>query len=255
MYQNIQVHTKMFIDVPYHTRYKYKPVHTSTYQNILVHTRTYQYIPGLIWVPKRCKPLVNLQSSACYWHAFLLRWKRTQTKYLICNSLFFGVLTPIFLFLPVYLRLALDDWSTESVLLCPSLQPSRLPPGSGLAIRVPASWQAWACQMCRLEALLLRNTGPQLERWLLWGFECSGHRQNKVTWTLWPWSPTVGWVQVMFNSLSGSFPNAGNSVGQYQCQCLGQGPTGVTMCDFHTLTMCDFFTSRERGISLGRHHN
>ncbi len=89
MYQNIHVHTKMSIDVLYHTSttyhnvtvhtstYKYIPLHTSTYQYILVHTSAYQCIPFLIWVPKRCTPVLKQQSSVCCWHAFPPHWKST----------------------------------------------------------------------------------------------------------------------------------------------------------------------------------
>ncbi len=139
MYQNIQVHTKMFIDVPYHTSttyhnvtvhpstYNYIPEHTRKYQYILGHTSTYQYIPVLIWIPKRCKPVLNQQSSACSWHASCCTERVLWSNTGYATFYFFCIFIHIFLFLPVYL--ALDDRSTAPVQLGPNLQPSSPLPG------------------------------------------------------------------------------------------------------------------------------
>ncbi len=65
-------------------------------------------------------------------------------------------------------------------------------------------------------------------------------------------SPFVAWVQVMSTSLSGSFQleNADKfESASTSASALARVPLAV-------ITMCDFFTSREkRGISVGWHLN
>ncbi len=145
--------------------------------------------------------------------------------------------------MPVYL--ALDDCSTVLVQLPPRLLPSR-------QVDSIAHLSPCIATGMGVSNVLVDCTATQKHLTATWKVAClrlwEQWTQTKLlTWTPWPWSPTIGWVQVMSTSLSCSIQleNSGHfESGSTSASALAPGPLVA-------VTTCDCFTSLELGISVG----
>ncbi len=219
MYQNIQIHIKIVIDMPYHnsTTYHNVTVHASTYKYIQVRTRTYQYI------------LVHT-STYHFWSGFQKGANQVWNHYLL-HAL--GMHSPCtenvhwsntgyatFYFV-VYLFPFSCFWLYTWLLMTDQRSLSSSAPAYGHHVHRQASHDSPSESLHRdsfgrVQCAGRRHSDSEhqtatwkvacMRLWVQWT------QMKQVTWTPGPWSPTISWVQVMSTSLSGSFQleNAGN---------------------------------------------